>query len=131
MTRSICDILVASSLFGYTFFYKQLDFQVEPRVPNKMSKMSLKIAMKLLSIFEIDNKVAYILKKNHKFGKISDSSFKVSENYQFEIRELLTTCYDFRKSEPRRVQKCVVAKYLITSYSIENARIFIFIFIFL
>ena len=36
------------------FFYKQSHFRVEPRVAIKIPKMRLKVAMKLLSIFEIE-----------------------------------------------------------------------------
>ena len=38
----------------HSFFYKQPHFRVEPRVAIKIPKMRLKVAMKLLSIFEIE-----------------------------------------------------------------------------
>ena len=38
----------------HTFFYKQPHFRVEPRVAIKITKMRLKVAMKLLSIYGIE-----------------------------------------------------------------------------
>ena len=44
-------------LSNKSHFYKQLHFRVEPQVANEKSKMSLKIAMKWLSIFGIEAQI--------------------------------------------------------------------------
>ena len=96
-------------------FHKQLHFRIEPQVANKMSKMSLKTAMKLLSIFGIEaqsflnfDHFGFKYKENKQnLAKFPISGSKVAKNFRFEPRELLMICYDFRKSEPRRVQNAV------------------------
>ena len=47
--------------------------------------------------------------------KFPISGSKVAKNFRFEPLEFLTSCYEFRKSEPRRVENGVAYKKMCTT----------------